>query len=432
MNGRRVVVTGIGVASPIGMGFEAFRAGLLAGRCGVAPITHFDASRARSRVAAEVAGYDDEMLPTEPRYNVVLGRPMRLGLVAAAEALANARLDRDSEARARAACLMAIGRYEFNLDEFGSAFARSLKPDPEGGYAFDRYVFRTRGARSTHPMWLLKFIPNLAVAHIVRTFGMQGEANTYTTEAAAGLQVLADAAESIREGRYDVALCGAADSRLTPLGVARYAALGLLAEGGPEETAVSRPFDRARRGYVLGEGAVFFVLEALEHAERRGASPLAEVSGWGGASDAHHPYRAHPEGRGLRGSMSAAMRVAGAAPSDVDLVVATAASLPDLDSAEAAALRDVFREGAPAVTAPAGAIGRAHTAAGAFGAAAAIVAISEQAIPPTVNTTHPAEDAPRHLVIGEGPRRARVRAVVANAFSFGGQCASVLIREVAS
>lgn len=172
------------------------------------------------------------------------------------------------------------------------------------------------------------------------------------------------------------------------------------------------------------------MVESLEHALRRGARPLAEIAGWGQASDAFHPYRAHPEGRGLRLSMARAIEKAGLLAGDVDFVAATAASLPDLDAAEAAALRATFPSTTPLVSAPAGAIGRTHTAAGAFGAAASVIAIAEQSAPPTANTLEPDADAPAGLVIGTEPRPARIRTTVANAYSFGGPCASVVLREV--
>lgn len=435
MSERRVVITGVGAISPLGLGYGALRDGLLEGRHGIVPISLFDASLMNVRVAAEAAAYHDELLPSDPRHHVVLNRSMRLALVAAAEAVASAGLSEQPDVRADMACLMAINRYDINLEDFGESFARAISPTAPAGdgpstFSFNRQRYLSRTFRAAHPLWLLKFIPNLAVAHVVRTFGMQCEANMYTAEAAASLQLLGDAAESIREGLFDAALCGASDSRISPIGLERYASLDLLATGTPEQVAISKPFDRCRSGYVMGEGAVFFVVESLEHARKRGARPLAEIAGWGQASDAFHPYRAHPEGRGLQISMARAIDKAGLSSEDVDLVAATAASLSDLDAAEATALRATFPSTTPLVTAPAGAIGRTHTAVGAFGAAALIIAIAEQAVPPTANTIEPDSDAPAGLVIGTEARPARIRTTLANAYSFGGPCASVVLREV--
>lgn len=434
MTERRVVVTGVGVVSPLGLGFDAFRDGLIAGRHGVRPISLFDASKSPVSVAAEAGDFHDELLPSDPRHHVVLNRSMRLGLVAAAEAISSAGLNERPDVRAGMACLMAVDRYDINLEDFGESFSRAISADDgaPSGFSFSRQRYLSRTHRAAHPLWLLKFIPNLAVAHVVRTFGMQCEANAYTAEAAASLQLLGDAAESIREGLFDAALCGASDSRISPIGLERYLSLGLLAHGTPDQVGISMPFDRDRRGYVLGEGAVFFVLESLEHAERRGARPLAELSGWGQASDAFHPYRAHPEGRGLRLAMSRALDKADVQPNAVDFVAATAASLPDLDSAEGAALRATFGDSSPGVTAPAGAIGRTHTSGGTFAAATALVALSVQAIPPTANTANPDPDSPPGLVTGLEARPARIRTTLANAYSFGGPCASVVFKEVGS
>lgn len=432
MADRRVVVTGVGAVSPLGLGYPALRDGLIAGRHGIVPISLFDASLTPVRVAAEATSYHDGLLPSDPRHHVVLNRSMRLALVAAAEAMSSAGLDEQPDVRADMACLMATDRYDINLEDFGESFARAIGPNPDSpsDFSFNRQRYLSRTFRAAHPLWLLKFIPNLAVAHVVRTFGMQCEANMYTTEAAASLQLIGDAAESIREGLFDAALCGSSDSRISVIGLERYLSLGLLATGTPDEVALSMPFDRSRRGYVIGEGSVFLVVESLEHAERRGARPLAEIVGWGQGSDAYHPYRAEPEGRGLRLSMERSLKKAGVGPDEIDLVVATAASMPDLDAAEAAALRTTFPTSTPLVTAPAGAIGRTHTAVGAFGAAAAIGAIEKQAVPPTANTLEPDSDAPQGLVIGKEARSARIRTAMVNAFSFGGPCASLVIREV--
>ena len=211
-----------------------------------------------------------------------LSRSMRLGLVAAAEAVSSAGLDERPDIRAGMACLMAVERYDINLEDFGESFARAISADADApsGFSFSRQKYLSRSHRAAHPLWLLKFIPNLAVAHVVRTFGMQCEANAYTSESAASLQLLGDAAESIRDGLFDAALCGASDSRISPLGIERYLSLNLLAPGTPDDVSISMPFDRKRRGYVLGEGAVFLVVEALDHAERRGVRPLAELAGW--------------------------------------------------------------------------------------------------------------------------------------------------------
>jgi 3-oxoacyl-[acyl-carrier-protein] synthase II len=430
MSGRRVVVTGIGAVSSLGNGYEALRAGLFAGRNGAAPITRFDASRLPVRVAAEARDYTDDLLPSDPRHHRILSRAMRLGLVAASEALATAKLDTDADLRADAACLMTLNRQDIQLAEFGESFARSMLPGDDGGFVFSRDRFLNRGIRALHPLWLLSFIPNLAVAHIARTFGLRGETNTYTAEAAGGLQLVGDAAQSIREGLYDLAVCGGSDGRIDPVSFARYLSLGDVAEGGPDETHLSRPFDMDRRGYVFGEGAAFLVLEELEHANRRGVPVLAEVVGWGGGFDAHHPYACHPEGRGLQVSMGAALATAGRAPGEVDGVVAAAASTKDLDAAEAAALGAVFGGHTPLVTAPAGALGRTHSAAGAFAALVAVASIVAQALPPTANTTRPDSTAPKGLVVGDRPRSGRIRSVVANAVSPGGKSASALFAEV--
>jgi len=431
MSGRRVVVTGIGAVSSLGIGYEALREGLFAARNGATAISWFDASGLPVRVAAEARGVTDEMLLSDPRHHRILSRPMRFGLVAAAEALSSAGLLDAPEVRAPTACLMTLNRQDIHLSEFGESFARAMLPPDggSGGFRFSRDKFFSRGVRALHPLWLLGFIPNLAVAHISRTFDLRGEMNTYTAEAAAGLQLVGDAAQSIREGQYDVALCGGSDGRVDPVNLARYLALGILAEGTDEDATVSRPFDVRRRGAVIGEGAGFLVLEDADHAARRGARVFAEVVGWGGGSDAYHPVRAHPEGIGLRLSMESALRSADLEAANVDGVVAAASSMPDYDVAESTALASLFGKYAPPVTAPAGALGRTFSAAGALAAVVGAVAVAEGSLPPTANTSTPAPDAPAGLVFGTKPSPA-VRTVLANAYSIGGTCASAIFAEV--
>lgn len=421
---RRVLVTGIGVAAPLGIGVDAFRTSLLRGESGVRPITLFEPGEFPVRVAAEVPGFDDTLVAGDSRYLRVMSRAMKLAVVAASEAVVSARLDAAS--LAETACVAAVGRHDMTVPEFGPGFARAMR-QTDGGFEFDRTAYLTRGVRAMHPLWLLTFIPNLAISHIAATTGVRGEANTLTTEGAAGLQAIAEAAASIRDGAYDVALCGGCDARITPVGLARSLSGGMLAEATcPNE---SRPYDETRRGFVAGEGAAFFVLEESERARARGARALAEVTGWGEASDAYDPWRAHPEGRGLRNAMRSALSRAGRHADEVDLVVACAASMPDLDAAEAAALDSTFEARSLAVTAPASSLGRAHAAAGALAAAAGLVALVESAIPPTINTRTPMDGAPRGLVTGTHAVAKQLSAVVVNGYALGGECASVVLER---
>jgi 3-oxoacyl-[acyl-carrier-protein] synthase II len=432
-NKRRVVVTGIGAVSSLGIGYAALCDGLFAGRNGCGPISRFDAGGLTVRAASEARDYTDDLLPSDPRHHRILSRAMRLGLVAANEALKSAGLDDQPELRASTACLMTLNRQDIHLADFGESFARSMLPgEGDQQYVFSRSRLLNRGIRALHPLWLLSFIPNLAVAHIARTFGLRGESNTYTAEAAAGLQLVGDAAHCIREGLFDVALCGGSDGRIDPVSFARYLALGDVAESGPDSTDLSRPFDANRCGYVFGEGAAFLVLEEAAHASRRGVPALAEVIGSGGGSDGFHPYNPHPEGRGLQIAMSAALASAGRDVGAVDTVVAAAASTPAFDDAESAALASVFGRHEPSVTAPAGALGYTHSAVGAFASVVAVAALAAQAVPPTANTRRPAQGAPSGLVYGTEARSKRVRTVLANAVSPGGKAASTLFSEVSS
>jgi 3-oxoacyl-[acyl-carrier-protein] synthase II len=240
--------------------------------------------------------------------------------------------------------------------------------------------------------------------------------------------VLAEAASAIREGLYDAAVCGACDSRITPLGLVRSLASGLAARA--ESASDSRPFDKSRHGFIVSEGAAFFVIEELESARKRGATIHCEIAGSGESCDAYHPTLAHPDGRGLVHSMSVAIARAGWSANEVDLVVACSSSMPDLDSAEAVAISRVFADASPLVTAPSSLFGRAHAAASALAVATAAVAIDHAFVPPTINTDVPMDGAPRGLVLGDSVER-NVRSAIVNGYAIGGQCATLAIRGMA-
>lgn len=416
----------MGVVSPFGIGEPAFREGVFAGRSGIGAITRFDCRTSPVRIAAEVPGFRDDLVQADKRFLRVMSRQMQFGSVAVAESLRSAGLADADAVRTNIAWFASVGRHDFTIDEFGESFKRAL--DDSG--RFDLAKYYARGYRAIYPLRLLTFIPNVAALFSGIEHRIEGETNTYTSEAASGLQAIGVAAAGIREGRFDAAICGACDARISPFGISRMIVGGMLAEG--DDATASRPFDRLRRGFVVGEGAAFLVVESEAHARARGARPLAEIAGWGAGSDAYHPSQPHPEGRGLRSAMRRAMAAAGVSPSDVDLVVAAAAGSTEYDAAESRAIGDVFGSQPVAVTAPAGAIGRTQAASGIFNALVAVLSSEESRVPVTVNTTEPDEQAPAGLVFGGVARARPVRRVLANGYSVGGQCASVLIRRVES
>jgi 3-oxoacyl-[acyl-carrier-protein] synthase II len=419
MNQRSVVITAIGAVSPFGVGSELLQRALFEGRCAIRPIERFDAAKAPVRVAAEVPPLACETA-SDCRHARIMSLPMKLAMVAAGECLRNAALPPD-ESRRRA-CYLGIGRHDGTIEDFGEAFRRSLDHNGQ----FDRGIYYAKGVRAKHPLRLLTFIPNIAVTFVCLEHGIEGEANTFTSEGVASLHAIAEAAVAIRDGLADVAICGGTDGRVDAFGLARPAALGLLASG-PD--AVSRPYDRRREGAIQGEGAVFLVLEHAEHARARGAQPLAEITAHCHGADAFHPYRAHPEGRGLAATMAGVLERAGCEPMDVDLIVGAAASLPDWDAAEANAINAVFSGCEPAVTALAGHIGRTSAAAGAFGVAAGVWALRDQIASPVLGTELPDEGAPPGLVLRKSVSR-HIEHVIVNATAVGGQCSSLLLRRV--
>jgi 3-oxoacyl-[acyl-carrier-protein] synthase II len=425
---RRVVVTGLGVVAPNGVGKEAFWKACVEGRSGVGPIQSFDASGHPVRIAAEVPNFDvQQFIPAAHRKSLkIMSRAMRFGVAASSLAVTDSGLQLAHEDPERVGVVMGTGLVPIDLPEVVPLLAESC--DESGRLVVDR--LGRRGSGALFPLWLLKYLPNMIASHISMAHNAQGPNSTVTTACSAGTQAVGEAFRLVQRGDADIVLAGGADSRMDPLLLLAYAALGALsrAERPPQE--VSRPFDGQRDGFVLGEGAGVLVLEELGRARRRGATIYAEVLGLGSSFDAYGVTKPDPQARGAARAIRWALREARVDHRDVDYINAHGTSTRLNDLMETAAVKAVFGEGARALPLSSikSMVGHLIGAAGAVEAAALALTLHAGVLPPTINQTHPDPDCNLDYV----PNTARampVRTAVSTSFGFGGQNAALVMRR---
>jgi 3-oxoacyl-[acyl-carrier-protein] synthase II len=425
---RRVVVTGIGVVAPNGVGKEAFWKACVNGRSGVRPIRHFDASSHPVRVAAEVPDFDlSPYLPNHHRKSLkIMGRAARFGVAAAGMAVEDSGLDLSKQDPERVGVVMGTGIVPMDLPDVAPLLAEACR---ETG-RLDVNRLGQRGSSALFPLWVLKYLPNMTAAHISLVHNAQGPNNTIVTACAAGTQAVGEGFRLVARGDADIVLAGGADSRLDPLLLLAYSALGALsrAERAPEE--VSRPFDAARDGFVLGEGAGLLILEELERARERGAEIYAEVLGLGSSFDAYAVTKPDPEAGGAARAIKWALDEAKVSPEDVDYINAHGTSTRLNDQMETMAVKRVFGEGAKALPMSSikSMVGHLIGAAGAVEAAALALTLKDGVLPPTINQTHPDPECDLDYV-PNCARSMRARTAVSTSFGFGGQNAALVMRQ---
>jgi 3-oxoacyl-[acyl-carrier-protein] synthase II len=427
---RRVVVTGLGVVAPNGVGKEAFWSACLNGKSGVGPIRSFDASRHPVKIAAEVPDFDVmPYLPPGHRKSVkIMSRAMRFAVGAAGLAVADSGLDLSHENPERLGVVMGTGLVPVELPELAPALVKAC--DENGCLETKR--LGESGREALFPLWLLKYLPNMVSAHISMALNAQGPNSTITTACSAGTQAVGEAFRLIERGDADMVLAGGADSRIDPLLILAYSALGALSQSERPAHEVSRPFDGSRDGFVLGEGAGVLILEDLEHARARGAVIYAEVLGMGTSFDAYAATKPDPEARGAARAINEALREARVDHHDVDYINAHGTSTRLNDKMETIAVKRVFGDGARALPLSSikSMVGHLIGAAGAVEAVALALTLQSGALPPTINQTQPDPDCDLDYV----PNNARempVRTAVSTSFGFGGQNAALVMRRFA-
>ncbi|MFJ4495866.1 beta-ketoacyl-ACP synthase II [Pseudomonas atacamensis] len=421
MDSRRIVVTGMGLVSPLGSGVEVVWQRLLAGRSGLrnlpdAVVADLPAWVGGSVPTAEEdaeAGFDPDRA-TAPKEQKKMDRFILFAMEAARQALEQAGWHpQENKDRERTATIIGSG-----VGGFG-AIADAVRTTD------------SRGPRRLSPFTIPSFLVNLAAGHVSIQHGLKGPLGAPVTACAAGVQAIGDAARLIRSGEADIAVCGGAEACIDRVSLAGFAAARALSSGyndTPERA--SRPFDSGRDGFVMGEGAGLLVIESLEHALARGAQPLAELVGYGTSADAYHLTAGPEDGSGARRAMELALAQAAIEPGQVQHLNAHATSTPVGDLGELAAIKAVFgAENKIAVTSTKSATGHLLGAAGGLEAIFTLLAIRDQAVPPTLNFDNP-DPASAGVDIVHGQARSMpIEYALSNGFGFGGVNASVLFKR---
>jgi 3-oxoacyl-[acyl-carrier-protein] synthase II len=409
---RRVVVTGVGLVTALGVGTEETWEGLQRGESGAGPITRFDASGFSTTIAAEVKGFEPTSF-MERKDVKKMDTFIHYALAAADFAMRDARLAQLSgEAAERTGVVVGSGIGGFGtIEDQHSTLLR-------------------QGPRRVSPFFIPSSIINLAAGQVSIRFGAKGPNSAPCTACSSGSHAVGDSFRIIQHGDADVMISGGSESAITPLAVAGFDALKALSVRNDEPAKASRPFDRDRDGFVLGEGAGIVILEELRHALRRGARIYAEIVGYGMSGDAYHITAPSPDGDGAVRAMRNTLRDAGVRPEDVDYINAHGTSTLPNDRTETAAIRTVFGEHAYrlAVSSTKSMIGHLLGAAGAVEAGVVVLTLRDQKIHPTINLEFPDSDCDLDYV----PTRARdtsVRCALSNSFGFGGTNACLLFRK---
>ena len=419
---RRVVVTGLGLVTPLGSNVKTAWANILASRSGARTITRFDASDYACKIACEVIAGDgsaetfDANLRVDHKVQRQVDPFIVFGIDAAGQAIEDAGLlDMTDEERLRAGCSIGSG--------IGGL----------PGIESESVVLHEKGPRRVSPHFVHGRLINLISGQVSIKYGLMGPNHAVVTACSTGAHSIGDAARMIALDDADVMLAGGAESAICPLGIAGFAqARALSTNFNDQPEKASRPYDRDRDGFVMGEGAGVVVLEEYERAKKRGAKIYAEVVGYGLSGDAYHVTAPHPEGSGGFRSMQMAFKKAGLNPGDIDYINAHGTSTPLGDELELGAVRRLFGSaiGNVSMSSTKSAIGHLLGGAGAVESIFCILAMRDQIVPPTLNLDNPSESCEGVDLVPHIAKKRKVRAVLNNSFGFGGTNASLILTSV--
>ena len=408
---NRVVVTGIGIVSPLGLDRQSTWHSLVAGKSGVAPITSFDTEGYRTTIAAEVKGFDAAAFVGRKEARR-MDRFVQLGAVAALEAVEHAGLKVTADNCTRVSVMIASG--------IGGIITLSEQVG----------VLGSRGPSRISPFLVPMMLPDMASGQVSIMLGAKGPNYSTVSACSSGADSIGQALEVLQEGDADVVLAGGAEAAICPIGVAGFNACQALSTRNGDPKGASRPFDAERDGFVMGEGAAVIVMETLQSAVKRGATPLVEIVGYGSTADANHITQPAPEGEGASRAMKIAIKKAGLQPDEIGYVNAHGTSTPLNDKYETMAMKGVFDEEVYSVpiSSTKSMTGHLLGASGALEAAITTLAISEETIPPTINL----KNADPECDLDYTPniaRHGRINAALSNSFGFGGHNASLAFQR---
>lgn len=426
---RRVVVTGVGVINPLGNDIETVWSALREGKSGVGYTTIFDASKFPTRISAEIKNWDISQVVPDPEVWKYRGRHTKFAAGAADQAFRSSGVGDAIKDPRRFGVYLGSGEGNQDFLSFAAIMAASLTPDGQ----LDLVKFTEQGLNRLNPIMELEQEPNMPVGHVAAMFNAQGPNANCLTACAASNQAIGEAVEIIRRGEADVMLSGGTHSMIHPFGVTGFNLLTALSTNNDNPTGASRPFDRLRDGFVLGEGAAMVVLEELEFAKARGAHIWGEVVGYGSSADAFRVTDIHPEGRGAISCMRMAIADAGLSPQHIHYVNAHGTSTTVNDKIETRACREVFGEFAEKVpiSSTKSMMGHLIAAAGATELIVCLLAIRDKVLPPTINYENPDPLCDLDYVPNEA-READCSVALTNSFGFGGQNISVVVSEFKS
>jgi 3-oxoacyl-[acyl-carrier-protein] synthase II len=409
---RRVVVTGMGVVTPLGHDLDAFWQNLITGQCGIDKISAFDASAFATQIAGEVKNFDPTPAFPSPKEIRRTDRYSQFGIYAGWSALKDSGLELEKE----------------NLDEIGVFLGSGI-----GGLATtseQHKILLDRGPGRMSPFTIPMLIGNMASGLISMYFNLRGPNFSTCSACATANHAIGEAWRTIKAGDAQVMFAGGSEAAVIPIGIGGFCAMRAMSTRNDDPKTASRPFDKDRDGFVMGEGAGVLVLEELEHAKKRGARIYCEISGYGNTADAHHLTAPSPGGEGAARSMKMALRTAGLNATDIAYINAHGTSTPQGDIAETQAIKSVFGDHAKklVVSSTKGATGHMLGAAGAVETAVCVLAIKNSIVPPTINYQTPDPECDLDYV----PNTARempVNAIVNNSFGFGGHNATIAAKK---
>ena len=407
---RRVVITGLGAVTPVGNTVSAMWKALCAGTSGLGPIQSFDASGLDSRIAGEVKDFDPGAYLT-PKEVKRTERFTQLAVAAATQAVADAGVQIDQENPFRCGVIIGTGIGSMHLIEQ------------------QHNVLLAKGPKKLTPFMIPMLICNMAPGHTAMNVGFKGPNFCTTTACASGAHGVGEAFRIIQRGEADVMLGGGTESCVTLLAVGGFCALMALSRRNEAPTKASRPFDKERDGFVIGEGAGVLVLEELEHAKKRGAKIYAEMAGYGATADAFHMTAPDPEGRGAAEAMRVALQDAQLSPDQIGYINAHGTSTELNDKIETLAIKQTFNSAATTVAISSTKSMTGHLIGGAGGVEAiiSVLAIRDGVLPPTINYDHPDPACDLDYVPNEA-RQAKITAALSNSFGFGGHNASLIFK----
>ena len=410
MEKRRVVITGVGAVTPVGNNVPAFWEAIRAGKCGIGPITHFDASNNKASLAAEVKDFQPETVLDKKELRH-MDRFNQFAMVAAHEAMADSGLDMEKEDPTR--CGTDVSSGIGGLETTEAEHSKGLQK------GFDRIS----------PFYIPMTIANMAAGQIAIAFGLKGMCACPVAACAGGVNAVGDAFRHIRDGYAEVMVCGGAEATITPMGVGGFTSMKALCMA-EDPSRASIPFDKERSGFVMGEGAGILILEELEHAQARGAKIYAEIVGYGATCDAHHITAPTPDGEGGARAMAESMKDGGIRLEEVDYINAHGTSTPLNDSGETAAIRKTFGAHADKlmVSSTKSMTGHMLGAAGAVEAIITALSLRDGFVPATINYKVPDEACDLDIVPNEG-RNVPIRCALSNSLGFGGHNATIALRK---